>query len=96
MRINPLSTLGTSTRILSGSKTRRPLSSLLAYSSISSSLYWSSILDLKHLPQRDERYLSTMPPKKKYTDPKLRDEVKEEVQQGDKGGAPGQWSARKV
>ena len=37
-----------------------------------------------------------MPPKKKYTDPKLRDEVKEEVQEGDKGGAPGQWSARKV
>ena len=37
-----------------------------------------------------------MPPKQKYTDPKLRDEVKEEVQQGDKGGAPGQWSARKV
>ena len=37
-----------------------------------------------------------MPPKQKYTDSKLRDEVKEEVQQGDKGGAPGQWSARKV
>ncbi|KAL6721967.1 hypothetical protein ACLMJK_001072 [Lecanora helva] len=37
-----------------------------------------------------------MPPKKKYTDPKLRDEVKEEVQQSDKGGAPGQWSARKA
>ena len=37
-----------------------------------------------------------MPPKQKYTDPKLRDEVKEDVQQGDKGGAPGQWSARKV
>lgn len=37
-----------------------------------------------------------MPPKQKYTDPKLRDEVKEEVQQSDKGGAPGQWSARKV
>ncbi|KAK4937468.1 hypothetical protein LTR10_021920 [Elasticomyces elasticus] len=38
-----------------------------------------------------------MPPKdKKYTDPKLREEVKEEIQQGDKGGAPGQWSARKA
>lgn len=37
-----------------------------------------------------------MPPKDKYTDPKLRDEVKEEIHQGDKGGAPGQWSARKA
>lgn len=32
----------------------------------------------------------------KYTDPELRDEIKEEVQAGDKGGKPGQWSARKV
>lgn len=37
-----------------------------------------------------------MPPKDKYTDPKLRDEIKEELKQSDKGGAPGQWSARKV
>ena len=37
-----------------------------------------------------------MPPKDKYTDPDLRDQVKEDVQQGDKGGAPGQWSARKA
>jgi hypothetical protein len=37
-----------------------------------------------------------MPPKEKYTDPGLRDEVKEEIHQSDKGGAPGQWSARKV
>jgi hypothetical protein len=37
-----------------------------------------------------------MPPKQKYTDPKLRDEVKEDIKQSDKGGAPGQWSARKV
>jgi hypothetical protein len=37
-----------------------------------------------------------MPSKDKYTDPKLRDEVKEEVKQSDKGGAPGQWSARKA
>ena len=44
----------------------------------------------------ERRSAATMPPKQKYTDPKLRDEVKEEVQQGDKGGAPGQWSARKV
>jgi len=40
--------------------------------------------------------LSTMPPKDKYTDPELRDEVKEEIHNGDKGGAPGQWSARKA
>ncbi|KAK4507856.1 hypothetical protein PRZ48_001591 [Zasmidium cellare] len=37
-----------------------------------------------------------MPPKDKYTDPELRDEVKEELKQSDKGGAPGQWSARKA
>lgn len=37
-----------------------------------------------------------MAPKDKYTDPKLRDEVKEEIHKGDKGGKPGQWSARKV
>ena len=37
-----------------------------------------------------------MPPKDKYTDPKLRDEVKEEIHNSDKGGAPGQWSARKA
>ncbi|KAJ5162523.1 hypothetical protein N7492_007915 [Penicillium capsulatum] len=37
-----------------------------------------------------------MPPKGKYTDPELRNEVKEEIHQGDKGGKPGQWSARKV
>jgi len=41
---------------------------------------------------------SKMPAKTddKYTDPQLRDEVKEEIQAGDKGGEPGQWSARKV
>lgn len=32
----------------------------------------------------------------KYTDPEMRDRIKEEVQAGDKGGKPGQWSARKV
>ena len=30
------------------------------------------------------------------TDPKLWDKVKEEVTEGDKGGKPGQWSARKA
>ena len=32
----------------------------------------------------------------KYTDPELRKQVKEEIHQSDKGGEPGQWSARKV
>ncbi len=32
----------------------------------------------------------------KKTDPKLWDKVKEEVTEGDKGGKPGQWSARKA
>jgi hypothetical protein len=31
----------------------------------------------------------------KYTDPDLREEIKEEIQQSDKGGRPAQWSARK-
>lgn len=37
-----------------------------------------------------------MPNQKNYTDPDLREQVKEEVQESDKGGKPGQWSARKV
>ena len=32
----------------------------------------------------------------KKTDPKLWDKVKDEVTEGDKGGKPGQWSARKA
>ena len=31
----------------------------------------------------------------KYTDPELREEIKEEIRQSDKGGKEGQWSARK-
>ncbi len=31
-----------------------------------------------------------------YTDPQLRDRLKDEVTAGDKGGKPGQWSARKA
>ena len=31
-----------------------------------------------------------------YTDPALRDRLKAEVTAGDKGGRPGQWSARKA
>lgn len=51
-----------------------------------------------HIPIRTfiPSIISTMPPKDKYTDPELRDEVKEEIHNGDKGGAPGQWSARKA
>nr|WP_207956174.1 hypothetical protein [Rubrobacter marinus] len=31
----------------------------------------------------------------KYTDPELREKLKEEIKESDKGGKPGQWSARK-
>lgn len=31
----------------------------------------------------------------KYTDPDLREEIKEGIKQSDRGGRPGQWSARK-
>ena len=31
----------------------------------------------------------------KYTDPELREKVKEEIRASDKGGKKGQWSARK-
>ena len=30
-----------------------------------------------------------------YTDPDLREKIKEEIKESDKGGRPGQWSARK-
>ncbi|KAJ5129150.1 uncharacterized protein N7515_005189 [Penicillium bovifimosum] len=40
--------------------------------------------------------LSAMPPKDNYTDPELRSEIKEEIHNSDKGGKPGQWSARKA
>ena len=35
-------------------------------------------------------------PEDKYTDPELREHIKEEILEGDKGGRPGQWSARKA
>ena len=31
----------------------------------------------------------------KYTHPQMREEIKEEIKQSDRGGKPGQWSARK-
>ena len=34
-------------------------------------------------------------PEEKYTDPELRERLKEEIMQSDKGGEPGHWSARK-
>ena len=33
--------------------------------------------------------------KKDYTEPELREKLKDEIMKGDKGGKPGQWSARK-
>jgi hypothetical protein len=32
--------------------------------------------------------------REKYTDPELRDQIKEEIRKSDKGGRPGQWSAQ--
>lgn len=32
----------------------------------------------------------------KYTDPELRERIKEEIKASDRGGEPGQWSARKA
>ena len=32
----------------------------------------------------------------KYTKPELREKIKEQIREGDKGGRPGQWSARKA
>jgi len=37
-----------------------------------------------------------MPPAQNYTHPELREKLKKEVLDGDKGGLPGQWSARKA
>lgn len=51
---------------------------------------------LLSLQTRSTVFWFKMPPKSYYTDPKLRDKVKEEIKQSDKGGEPGQWSARKV
>ncbi len=34
--------------------------------------------------------------KQEYTDPDLREKLKEKIKAGDKGGRPGQWSARKA
>ena len=34
-------------------------------------------------------------PEQTYTEPELRERLKEQIKEGDKGGKPGQWSARK-
>ena len=34
-------------------------------------------------------------PKSRYTKPKLRERIKNRIMRGNKGGRPGQWSARK-
>ncbi len=39
--------------------------------------------------------MSARTPEEKYTDPALRARLKDEIQAGDRGGEPGQWSARK-
>jgi len=45
---------------------------------------------------RRERNVAVAKKKEKYTDPELRERLKEEIQAGDRGGRPGQWSARKA
>lgn len=39
--------------------------------------------------------MSRKPDEQKYTDPKLRERIKEEIKESEKGGKSGQWSARK-
>jgi hypothetical protein len=43
----------------------------------------------------EKKSAAKKPPKATYTDPELRERLKSEIMAGDKGGAPGQWSARK-
>ena len=40
--------------------------------------------------------MSARDPAEKYTEPELRERLKAEVTAGDRGGRPGQWSARKA
>lgn len=40
--------------------------------------------------------MATKTASKNYTKPELRDKIKDKVVKGDKGGKPGQWSARKA
>ena len=49
---------------------------------------WSPVPTVARMSQRSAE--------DKYTDPDLRARLKDEVQAGDKGGKPGQWSARKA
>ncbi len=42
-----------------------------------------------------DHHKSTGNGEEKYTRPELREKIKDEIREGDKGGKPGQWSARK-
>jgi len=44
----------------------------------------------------EERNISMSEEKTKYTKPELRENIKDRVMAGSKGGKPGQWSARKA
>ena len=96
MRIKLPSALRTPASTLSGSQNRKRSFSLIEDAPCLILSPGNTIPGMTCTIIRGGSHLSTMPPKKKYTDPKLRDEVKEEVQQGDRGGAPGKCSARKV
>jgi len=47
------------------------------------------------LSQRRRQSMTKRSNEQKYTDPDLREKIKEEIKESDKGGRPGQWSARK-
>lgn len=72
------------------------MSSVSACIKVCRNAYCSCTISFSSLYTIITTHLSIMPSKDKYTDPKLRDEVKEELHNSDKGGAPGQWSARKA
>lgn len=59
-------------------------------------LYYFVAAGAKHKQRFSNTAFLMMPSKDKYTDPGLRDQVKEEIHNSDRGGAPGQWSARKA
>jgi len=44
----------------------------------------------------EERNISMSEEKTKYSKPELRENIKDRVMAGSKGGKPGQWSARKA
>ena len=46
-------------------------------------------------PRKEYQGMASDDYDEKYTDPDLRRKIKDELMQSDKGGKPGQWSARK-